>query len=142
MSAPSGNGKRSDRRVRAAATPIGGSGRSGIGPAVPSAAAITGGGCPAEEISSVPVSGSSSPYKTVAIESASKYCIFRSSLASATAGSLVSSTYARSALRIRPIMTAAGRPDPATSPTTKPSRPSGRTNTSYQSPPTVPDPAT
>ena len=40
------------------------------------------------------------------------------------------------------MMTAASSPDPATSPTTTPSLPSGRTNTSYQSPPTVPEPVT
>ena len=40
------------------------------------------------------------------------------------------------------MMTAAARPEPATSPTTTPSFPSGSTNTSYQSPPTLPVPVT
>src|SRR5215472_6011566 len=68
-------------------------------------------------------------------------CILRSSLASTSAGSLVSSAYARSALRILPMITAAGRPEPATSPTTMLSSPDGRKKTSYQSPPTTPWPA-
>ncbi len=38
------------------------------------------------------------------------------------------------------MMTAAGRPDPATSPTTRHSSPDGRLYTSYQSPPTPPLP--
>ncbi len=38
------------------------------------------------------------------------------------------------------MITAAGRPDPATSPITTHSSPVGRVNTSYQSPPTPPLP--
>ena len=43
---------------------------------------------------------------------------------------------------MRPMMTVAASPEPATSPTTKASSPEGKTNTSYQSPPTWPDPGT
>src|SRR5438094_756320 len=70
----------------------------------------------------------------------SKYCILWSSLRNTSAGPGNSSAYARRALRMRPMMTAAPSPEPATSPTTMPSSPEGRTNTSYQSPPTWPDP--
>jgi len=72
----------------------------------------------------------------------SKYCILRSSLPRTSAGPGNFSAYARKALRMRPMMTAALSPEPATSPTTRPSAPDGNPNTSYQSPPTRPDPGT
>ena len=56
-------------------------------------------------------------------------------MVSASAGSSLISAYARSALRTRPITTAADSPWPDTSPITAPSQPEGSGKTSYQSPP-------
>ena len=52
--------------------------------------AMTGGKCPARQMSIRSSPGSMTAYSTVAIASASKYCIFRSSLLSTSAGSRVS----------------------------------------------------
>ena len=77
---------------------------------------------------------------TVASASGTKCRIFRSSRSSISAGSDVSIAYTRKTLRIRPMITAAGKPLPATSPTTAHTWPDGNTKASCQSPPIVPLP--
>ena len=96
-----------DRRWGSSAVPIGGSGRRGSRAACPPGAASTGGRWPADEAVNSPVPGVYTPYSTVAIASGSKYWILRFSLRSAVpAGPRPPGRSARSALRIRPMMTA------------------------------------
>ena len=104
--------------------------------------AMMGGRCPAEQMRIWPRDGLITAHSTVASASGSKYRIFRSSRSSTSAGSVVCSAYDCSELRIRPMITAAGRPVPATSPMTAHTSPEGSGNTSYQSPPTFPVPGT
>ncbi len=65
---------------------------------------------------------------------------YRPSTSSALAGSCRARTAADRALRSMPIVAAASRPCPTTSPTAT-AKPPGRSTTSYQSPHTFKDPA-
>ncbi len=96
--------------------------------------ASTGARCPARDRCTRLNELSQMAYATVAIKSCSKCRTCRSILVSTSAGSSLSSAYARTAVRRRPIAIAAGNPRPTTSPMAMHTRPEGRGKTSYQSP--------
>ena len=72
----------------------------------------------------------------MAISPASKRWNNRSTSTSVAPGELLSEAHTRTVVRSCPITLAARKPRPATSPIAKPTWPSGRASTSYQSPPT------
>ena len=95
----------------------------------------SGGGCPALAYETVSDSGSTIAKATVVHLAPAMRSAYRSRISMASVASLACIAVTASAARNCPIVVAAGRPRPTTSPTATASLPSSRITASYQSPP-------